>query len=200
MLANFYDNYAKTMYDNFQKVLMQIPCEADSDARYSLARTCADCDRAYKQWLCMVAIPRCEDISSDNPFAIIRAANFAFPNGTTLPTDEIQRLADALGPAVTMSRNSITDEQVRPGPYKEVLPCEDLCYQLVQSCPSSMQFNCPLRNNPFFNSSYGVFRGDGVPSCNKPPNFTATSSAETGYIMSSSAAFVAIAALVLPLL
>ena len=35
------------------------------------------------------------------------------------------------------------DEVIQPGPYKEVLPCEDLCYSLMQSCPASIQFGCP---------------------------------------------------------
>lgn len=31
-----------------------------------------------------------------------------------------------------------------PGPYKEVLPCEEMCYELVRSCPASLEFACPL--------------------------------------------------------
>ena len=53
------------------------------------------------------------------------------------------------------SRNPIIDEQVLPGPYKEVLPCDDLCYNVVQSCPASMGFSCPLPGDIGFNQSYG---------------------------------------------
>lgn len=39
------------------------------------------------------------------------------------------------------------DIDIKPGPYKEVLPCAELCYGLVQSCPASLQFVCPLKNH-----------------------------------------------------
>lgn len=46
--------------------------------------------------------------------------------------------------ASNSSRNpAVIDEMIRPGPYKEVLPCEDLCYSLVQSCPAALGFGCP---------------------------------------------------------
>ena len=35
------------------------------------------------------------------------------------------------------------DTQIQPGPYKEVLPCQDLCWDIVQSCPASLGFSCP---------------------------------------------------------
>ena len=41
------------------------------------------------------------------------------------------------------SRNLLIDNIIQPGPYKEVLPCEDLCYSIVQSCPAKLQFGCP---------------------------------------------------------
>lgn len=46
--------------------------------------------------------------------------------------------------AANQSRNGQIDELVRPGPYKELLPCEDLCFDLVRSCPSALGFGCPL--------------------------------------------------------
>jgi len=46
--------------------------------------------------------------------------------------------------ATNQSRNpALIDERIMPGPYKELLPCEDLCYSLVQSCPAAMGFSCP---------------------------------------------------------
>lgn len=48
-LAAYYDNATLYNYQIFQKVLAQIPCETTSSAQYSLARTCKDCDAAYKQ-------------------------------------------------------------------------------------------------------------------------------------------------------
>lgn len=46
--------------------------------------------------------------------------------------------------ASNSSRNpAVIDEQIEPGPYKEVLPCDDLCYAIVQSCPAAFGFACP---------------------------------------------------------
>lgn len=58
------------------------------------------------------------------------------------------------------------DEQVRPGPWKEILPCKDLCYELVQSCPASMGFVCPLKGEG--TESYGSIRKDANMTCNYP--------------------------------
>ncbi|KAK3685021.1 stretch-activated Ca2+-permeable channel component-domain-containing protein [Podospora appendiculata] len=151
-LAQFYDEYASSIFDNFLKALAQIPCEAPSTQRYSLARGCDDCRDAYKNWLCSVTIPRCEDFSNDAPYLHPRAISQPFPNGDVLDAATL-----ALYPNITAfnsSRNPLIDSGIRPGPYKEVLPCDDLCYNLVQSCPSSMQFGCPRPGEIGFESSY----------------------------------------------
>ncbi len=60
------------------------------------------------------------------------------------------------------------DKRIEPGPYKEMLPCKDLCYHLVQSCPSALQFACPLEGKGL-NYSYGHHRmGDTEWKCNWP--------------------------------
>ncbi|PKS10744.1 hypothetical protein jhhlp_002501 [Lomentospora prolificans] len=171
-LAKAYDDYARSMYQNFEKAMMQIPCEAPITAQYSLARTCDDCKRAYKTWLCTVAMPRCEDISSTNPNALIRNAQQEFPNGTKLEDAFIKQLA-AQSPALLASRNSWIDEEIAPGPYKEVLPCDDLCYNLVQSCPAALGFGCPLPKDENFKFSYAQ-RGGGQGACNFPISATFT--------------------------
>lgn len=166
-LGNLYDNYAKSMYANFQKVMMQIPCEAPSTQRYSLAANCDNCTVAYKQWLCAVAIPRCEDFSTESNYTIPRNAAQAFPNGTFLPDELRQQLMQT--PAFNTSRTSFIDEVIAPGPYKEILPCADLCYGVVQSCPAAIGFGCPLSRQIGFNVSYGLRdRNGGVVSCNYP--------------------------------
>ncbi|KAK2590926.1 stretch-activated cation channel mid1 [Conoideocrella luteorostrata] len=166
-LAKVYDQQAKTMYDNFLKVMQQIQCEADRTSKYSLARTCKDCERAYKRWLCTVSFPRCEDFHSGSQFSVIRNVNQAFPNGTTLP-DEIRRdLAKV--PAQNASRNSFIDANIQPGPYREIMPCEDICYQVVQSCPSKIGFKCPQPGMYGFDVTYGRRDPDPrVVSCNFP--------------------------------
>ncbi|XXH00304.1 hypothetical protein Hte_006646 [Hypoxylon texense] len=166
-LAAFYENYTQTMWSNFDKVLQQVPCETSSTAKYSLARDCDDCKTAYKNWLCSVAVPRCEDFSTpDREFLQMRNIAAPFPNGTTVN----QTLLDNYGhlKAYTSSRNPMIDQEVEPGPYKELLPCESLCYELVQSCPASMGFTCPRPSSEFgFNTSYGQ-QIDGSLSCNYP--------------------------------
>jgi len=160
-LAALYDHNAALFYQNFNYSLQQIPCKTPSVQQYSLARTCDDCARAYKTWLCAVTIPRCEDFSSSKPFLMPRNTAAKFVNGSSVAdtvglnlynadniTSWISRVAS------NSSRNPIIDSDIRPGPYKEVLPCEDLCYDLMQSCPASLGFGCPLEGRGL-NVSYG---------------------------------------------
>jgi calcium channel MID1 len=153
VLASFYDDYASSMYDNFQKALAQIACEAPSNQRYSLVRNCTDCANAYKSWLCSVALPRCEDFNNDADWLQPRNILQTFPNGDPLDNATIQQFPTLS--SFTSSRVPRIDQVVQPGPYKEVLPCEDLCYTLVQSCPSAMGFGCPQPGMIGFNTSYG---------------------------------------------
>lgn len=169
-LAGLYDSYAARMYQYFNYSLQQIPCNTTSTAQYSLARNCDDCARAYKQWLCAVTIPRCEDFNNTSAYLKPRNLGQNFVNGSsisTLPDFGIDGSQHALlsDVATNSSRNPIIDADVRPGPYKEVLPCEDLCYDLVQSCPAALGFSCPLRNRGL-EDSYGIRSNDsGVISC-----------------------------------
>ncbi|KAG6074902.1 hypothetical protein E4U15_005915 [Claviceps sp. LM218 group G6] len=177
-LAKTYDKQAKSIYDNFLKVMQQIQCEADRTSRYSLARTCEDCKRAYKRWLCTVSLPRCEDFLSGSPFSVVRNVNQAFPNGTFLPADIRQELAKL--PSQNASRNAFIDQTIQPGPYNELMPCEDICYQVVQSCPAAIQFKCPQPGMYGFNMTYGVrVANSTVVSCNFPGEARTPTSAGT---------------------
>lgn len=174
-LGQFYDNYARTQFEFFEKVLSTVACETTSSAQYSLARTCEDCSAAYKQWLCAVAIPRCTDFSApDQPYLFPRAMGQPKPDGTFLAKD-ILEIANQSA-FLNNSRNSWIDSHITPGPYKELLPCEDLCYHVVQSCPASMSLGCPTPGSISFNQSYGQVtvtgtapNGNATPvSCNYP--------------------------------
>lgn len=165
-LASFYDNAATQYFQFFQNSLAQIPCNTTSSAQYSLARTCDDCVSAYKDWLCAVTIPRCTDFSSDLPWLQPRSMINPFPNGTTLSAETISFANQSA--ALSSSRYPPIDQVVMPGPYKEILPCDDLCYGIVQSCPSSMQFGCPLPGRTGFNASYGLRSSGGQLTCNFP--------------------------------
>jgi calcium channel MID1 len=169
-LAALYDSNAAQMYQYFNYSLQQIPCNTTSSAQYSLARTCDDCARAYKQWLCAVTIPRCADFSNPSGYLKPRNVGQPFINGSSISSDpslstgQDQTLLDAV--ATNSSRNPLIDTSIQPGPYKEVLPCEDLCYGLVQSCPASLGFACPITGKGL-EESYGkrVNGSEGIISC-----------------------------------
>ncbi|KAL1923914.1 uncharacterized protein VTP21DRAFT_6949 [Calcarisporiella thermophila] len=111
---------------------------------YSLVRNCTDCYRDYKTWLCSVTIPRCTESET---LGVARNTNG--------------------------SRNQWIDDQVRPPPYRELLPCIDLCYHVVQSCPPFLGFGCPLAGFTS-NASYARWAGPAgkggadysAPTCN----------------------------------
>ncbi|KAL2419805.1 Calcium influx-promoting protein ehs1 [Exophiala dermatitidis] len=167
-LAALYDSYASQMYQYFNYSLQQIPCNTTSSAQYSLARNCDDCARAYKQWLCAVTIPRCADYSNDqDSWLKPRNVGQPFVNGSSITLSSGSNVDQVLlnSVATNSSRNPIIDESIRPGPYKEVLPCKDLCYDLVQSCPAKLGFACPLEGAGL-EDSYGSRSVDsGVISC-----------------------------------
>ncbi|KAI9818472.1 MAG: stretch-activated cation channel mid1 [Pycnora praestabilis] len=159
-LTNFYDSNAQTYYKNFSYSLQQIACDTTSSAQYSLVRNCSQCDQAYQQWLCAVTIPRCEDFSSTNAFLQPRNIAHSFINGTNLSSTNPDNNSSNMNAFyANRSRNGLIDSMIQPGPYKEILPCRDLCYSLVQSCPAALGFACPLVGHGL-NRSYGI--GDGV--------------------------------------
>lgn len=167
-LSAVYDNYSSSMYQYFNYSLQQIACNTTASAQYSLARNCDDCAAAYKQWLCAVTIPRCEDFDNNANYLQPRLMSSNFTNGS-MP-NWISDLSSSQQPLLTSiqantSRNSqIIDDIIMPGPYKEVLPCIDLCYDLVQSCPAILGFGCP--ENQYQNMSYGVRDSDpGIITC-----------------------------------
>ncbi|RMD42853.1 hypothetical protein DV735_g2253, partial [Chaetothyriales sp. CBS 134920] len=169
-LAALYDSYAANMYNYFNYSLQQIPCNATSTAQFSLVRNCDDCARAYKQWLCAVTIPRCEDFNNTSTYLKPRNLGQDFINGSSISVfpqyaeggSQHMLLSNV---ATNSSRNAIIDTEIRPGPYKEVLPCKDLCWDLVQSCPAALGFSCPLARAGL-EESYGSRSNDsGVISC-----------------------------------
>lgn len=85
------------------------------------------------------------------------------------------------------------DEEIQPGPYKEMLPCEDLCFDLVRSCPAQLSFACP--DPPARDLSYGKRDPDGdVLTCSFPGavvKLNVQGAANLLDIQSSSAALVA---------
>lgn len=59
------------------------------------------------------------------------------------------------------------DREIKPGPYKELLPCEDLCFDIVRSCPAQLGFVCP--EGPQRDTQYGKRGTEKNPlKCNFP--------------------------------
>lgn len=170
-LLQKYDDYTKSLYQNFSYSLQQIPCDTTSSAQYSLARSCNDCDVAYREWLCAVTIPRCADISNMATYLQPRAVNQSFINASyAIATDGDMAFSpkNRTKLAFNSSRNPMIDDIIQPGPYKELLPCKDLCYNLTRSCPAALQFACPLEGHglPY---SYGDPSPDSeLVTCNRP--------------------------------
>lgn len=176
-LTALYDNNASALYANFSYSLQQIACNTTATAQYSLVKTCDDCATAYKTWLCAVTIPRCADyspapIEQETPSAydFLMPRNVAqdpFP-GSGVAKVTNHTLLDWL--ATNSSRNNATIAgMIQPGPYRELLPCEDLCFDLVRSCPAALGFGCPTRGKGL-EAGYGVPGQaiDGSPKCSIP--------------------------------
>ncbi|KAL4890420.1 stretch-activated Ca2+-permeable channel component-domain-containing protein [Aspergillus ambiguus] len=162
-IRQLYDDNAAKLYKNFTYSLDQVQCNATKETRFSLATTCQDCSEAYKQWLCAVTIPRCADFSNPATFLHPRNVNQSFHNNTSPAITNATQLNH---PAYTQSRNPLIDREIRPGPYKEILPCRDVCYTLVQSCPSVLGFQCPT--DKWLDLSYGKRPKDGNITCSYP--------------------------------
>lgn len=190
-LKEFYDSYASEMYENFEKALAQIQCDADNTSKYSLAKTCDDCRDAYKNWVCSVSIPRCEDFSKTDDFLQMRNIMATNSDGST-PVDPFLKQIYGNAVAYNSSRLTRIDDEIAPGPYKEVLPCEDLCYTLVQSCPAALGFGCPTPGMMGFNTSYGrreINTSSSAVTCNFPGSAHYVSAAQISVTLSSAVLF-----------
>ncbi|KAL5366174.1 stretch-activated Ca2+-permeable channel component-domain-containing protein [Aspergillus floccosus] len=159
-IRRIYDDNAAALYKNFTYSLAQVQCNASNETRYSLATTCNDCANAYKQWLCAVTIPRCADFSNQADFLHPRNVGQSFDNNTAPAVTNNTQLDH---PAYTRSRNPLIDSEIRPGPYKEILPCQDVCHTLVKRCPSVLGFQCP--KGKWLDLSYGTRAPDGNITC-----------------------------------
>ncbi|ORE08894.1 hypothetical protein BCV72DRAFT_78993 [Rhizopus microsporus var. microsporus] len=126
-LAAQYDTQAQALFDPFDVSLSQFNCES---TQYSLVRNCTDCYRDYKTWLCSVTIPRCTDLTSSA--------------GLIQGSDKIKAAPAVRDVPINGSRNPWIDSTLQPSAWTELLPCIDLCYHVVQSCPPYLQFFCPV--------------------------------------------------------
>lgn len=137
-LIKKYDEQASAQYVNFSKAMQQIACETTDEAVFSPIRTCADCERSYKEWLCSVTIPRC---STRN------VSGYQYRQ-------------------VDSSRNTFINDVIKPkAPYYEIMPCVNVCYAIVKDCPADLKFACPTQNKTI-QLSYYWDEDEGFPTCN----------------------------------
>ena len=125
---------------NFTTSLLTAACGRDL---YSPLKTCADCQVAYRHWLCSISFPRCGEI----------------PQTPASPGAASQQVLAAPSPALvpqasgTPQRNSMLGNVSTP--YTALLPCIETCNAVDRACPAFLGFLCPL---PDFtaNASYGL--------------------------------------------
>lgn len=140
---------------NFTTVLTTFACGRDV---YSPLQSCADCQTAYRQWLCNVWFPRCTE---ENPSAAV-AASASSTSTSAIATGTAQAVLSALSPQPS---NATQRNAVLPpfnASYTALLPCLETCMAVDRACPYFLGFKCPLAFN--VNASYGVGYVDSVDS------------------------------------
>jgi calcium channel MID1 len=120
-------------FANFTTSLLTAACGRDA---YSPLQTCADCQAAYRRWLCTISLPRCGE----------------FPQ----PPDSQQPLA-LPSPALLSQSSNTTARNAALGniSYTALLPCLETCNAADRACPIFLGFRCPLIKYTASNS-YGV--------------------------------------------
>ncbi len=127
---------------NFTTSLLTTACGRDA---YSPLQTCADCQAAYRHWLCSISFPRCGEFPQTPPVPRQQPQ----PQQQTLA---VPAAALAPQPSGTTPRNAALGNV---GNYTALLPCIETCNAVDRACPVFLGFRCPL---PQFtaNASYGV--------------------------------------------
>jgi len=124
---------------NFTTTLLTFACGRDM---YSPLQSCADCQAAYRKWLCSVYFTRCSEAS---PGSASSTQTTAIP----------QQPLSALVPQPTNASARNPNLPSLGSPYTTLLPCLETCTAVDRACPSFIGFKCPVVR---FNAatSYGV--------------------------------------------
>ncbi|KAI5119680.1 hypothetical protein M0805_009624 [Coniferiporia weirii] len=148
---------------NFTTSLLSFACGRDL---YSPLVSCADCQAAYRTWLCAVQLPRCGD-SATASVTTSSAGSTSTPSSPAkvkLKRSDSGAQAPFIAPALLSQNSSATRNTNLPafpgGNWTELLPCLEVCNAAERACPFFVGFACPL---PRFNAqeSYGVGYVDG---------------------------------------
>jgi calcium channel MID1 len=134
-----------TYLTNFTTSLLTFPCGRDI---YSPLQTCAECQEAYRRWLCTISLPRCGEFPPNSP-------------QDQQPQDQQQQQQGPLmlpppalqpQPSGTPSRNPALGNATVD--YTVLLPCIETCHAADRACPIFLQFKCP--KGVTAESSYGM--------------------------------------------
>ncbi|KAI0275521.1 stretch-activated cation channel Mid1 [Russula aff. rugulosa BPL654] len=106
---------------------------------YSPLQTCADCQAAYRRWLCAVSLPRCGE----------------FPQDQQQQQQQQQAVVPALSPqpSGTTPRNAVLGNSTE---YTALLPCIETCNAADRACPVFLGFRCPDAKVSTAQQSYGI--------------------------------------------
>lgn len=129
-------------FANFSATLSTFPCDSPKFGMYSSVATCTDCLRAYQNWLCAVAVPRCTDTVDPKKSAASQDGKdlVGLPMGTN--THLYPYVVNRIAP--NSSRQAYIGRLFNPGPYGELLPCLTVCEMVVRSCPPLIKWTCPI--------------------------------------------------------
>lgn len=123
---------------NFTTSLLTTACGRDA---YSPLQSCADCQAAYRRWLCSISLPRCGE----------------FPQTPSDPQQQQQTLAVPT-PALVPQMSGATPRNAalgNTGNYTALLPCIETCNAVDRACPVFLGFRCPLPQFTAY-ASYGI--------------------------------------------
>ncbi|KAN0128026.1 Stretch-activated cation channel Mid1, partial [Lactarius tabidus] len=115
---------------NFTTSLLTTACGRDA---YSPLQTCADCQAAYRRWLCTVSLPRCGEFPQPPDLQ-------QQPQSPSPPQQTLAVPPAALAPSSTTSRNAALGNVS----YTALLPCIEACNAADRACPIFLGFRCPL--------------------------------------------------------
>ncbi|KAF8203340.1 stretch-activated Ca2+-permeable channel component-domain-containing protein [Pholiota molesta] len=127
---------------NFTTVLTTFACGRDW---YSPLVGCADCQAAYRAWLCAVSLPRCAEApaAASSPGVAASQSNAQAPLQPALSAQ----------PASSTPRNQFMP--AFDGAYSVLLPCLEQCHATDRACPPFVGFQCPT-------AAFGAARSYGV--------------------------------------
>jgi len=110
---------------NFTTTLLTFACGRDM---YSPLQSCADCQIAYRRWLCAVSFTRCSEPSSGS---------------ATTQAGTAQQPLSALVPQPTNATSRNTNLPALGSTYTTLLPCLETCTAVDRACPNFLGFKCP---------------------------------------------------------